>query len=63
MPQPHHVAELPSTTIDPHIPEFFTKFYELSDDPETHDEYTRSFTDNATVIMGRKKVEGSADVC
>lgn len=63
MSKPHYVAELPSTTIDPHIAPFFSKFYEISDNPTAHEEYARSFTDSATVIMGIKRVDGYKDVC
>jgi hypothetical protein len=62
MSKPHYIAELPSTTIDPHIAPFFSKFYEISDNPDAHEEYARSFTDSATVIMGTKRVDGYKDV-
>lgn len=62
MSKPHYVAELPSTTIDPHIAPFFSKFYEISDNPTAHEEYARSFTDSATVIMGIKRVDGYKDI-
>jgi hypothetical protein len=62
MSKQHYIASTPPS-INPHISPFFSKFYEISDNPSTHEEYARSFTDDATVIMGRKKVEGYADVC
>ncbi len=50
----------PSLTIDPRIPEFFEKFYAVSDNPseESHTEYANSMTKKATFVMGSKKVEG-----
>ena len=62
MSKQHYIASTPPS-INPHISHFFSKFYEISDNPSTNEEYARSFTDDATVIMGRKKVEGYADVC
>jgi len=57
-------AELPSLTIDPDIPKFFEKFYATSDNPseQAHEEYARSFTDHAPVIMAAKKVQGYAEI-
>lgn len=53
-----YVAELPSLTIDEDIPKFFENFYATSDNPSSHEEYARAFTDNATLVMGTKTVEG-----
>ena len=50
-----HTAPIP---IDPSIPQFFEKFYRISDTPDAHSEYVDSFTDDATMIMASKKGVG-----
>lgn len=57
-----YVGELPSLTIDPRIPQFFERFYAISDNPDTHEEYAHSLTDDATMIMGTRTVEGYKDI-
>jgi len=44
--------------IDVDIKTFFEEFYKLSDTPEAHEQYANSFTSDATVVMGIKKVTG-----
>jgi len=44
--------------IDAGIKTFFEEFYKLSDTPEAHEQYANSFTKDATVVMGIKKVVG-----
>ena len=53
-------GELPSLTIDPRIPEFFEKFYTVSDNPsdESHTAYANSVTKKGTLMMGTRKAEG-----
>jgi hypothetical protein len=53
-----HVATYPDLEIDPATKDFFERFYALSDDPNAHEAYTDSFTDNATLIMGSKSAKG-----
>lgn len=57
-----YVAELPSLTIDHEIPKFFEKFYAVSDNPDSHEEYARSFTDDATFIMGSRSAKGYSEI-
>lgn len=52
-----HPAEYPELEINPAIKGFFKEFYDLSDDPQAHDAYTDSFTDDATLIMGSKSTK------
>jgi len=54
----NYVADLPSISIDPDIPTFFEKFYAVSDNPSAHEDYARSFTNNARLIMGTKEADG-----
>ena len=44
--------------IDAGIKTFFEEFYKLSDKPEAIEEYANKFTQDATVIMGIKKIVG-----
>jgi hypothetical protein len=37
---------------------FFETFYATSDDPAAHEKYARSFTANATLVMGGKGAKG-----
>ncbi|KAI4729043.1 hypothetical protein E4T49_03235 [Aureobasidium sp. EXF-10728] len=41
---------------------FFEKFYETSDTPTAHEEYSKQFTQNATLIMASKKVQGREEI-
>ena len=45
---------------DRKLPEFFERFYEVSDtnSEDAHEEYARSLTDDATLIMGIKEAKG-----
>ncbi len=45
---------------DRKLPEFFERFYAVSDDPsdDAHEQYARSLTDDATLIMGIKEAQG-----
>ena len=61
----NYTAELPSLGdhgIDHRIPEFFTKFYQVSDNPDQHEEYARSLTEDATLIMGTRTAKGYKDI-
>jgi hypothetical protein len=53
-------GETPSLTIDPRIPDFFARFYAVSDNPseESHAEYANSLTKDGTLIMGIKEAKG-----
>jgi hypothetical protein len=53
-----YTAEYPNLDIDPDIKRFFETFYGLSDRPGAHEEYTNSFTEDATLIMGSKSARG-----
>ncbi|KAI4721090.1 hypothetical protein E4T48_02650 [Aureobasidium sp. EXF-10727] len=53
------VLEYPAgDKFDPEYKTFFEKFYETSDTPTAHEEYSKQFTQNATLIMASKKVQG-----
>lgn len=60
---PSYASEYPSGgSFDEAYKQFFERFYEISDTPEAHEEYSRQFTSGATVIMASKKVEGTDGV-
>lgn len=42
----------------PEIKTYFERFYSISDNPNAHDDYAQSFTDDATLIMASKKATG-----
>lgn len=44
--------------VDPRIVPFFERFYAVSDDPNAHEEYARSFVPDADFAMGAKKTAG-----
>ncbi|EDU39692.1 hypothetical protein TUN199_04044 [Pyrenophora tritici-repentis] len=54
----------PSIDFDPAYKKFFESFYAASDTPgaQAHDEYTKYFTEDATLIMASKKVAGRAEI-
>jgi hypothetical protein len=45
--------------LDPDFKSFFQDFYATSDTPDAHEHYVKYFTDDATLIMASKKVQGS----
>ncbi|KAI4749295.1 hypothetical protein E4T50_00479 [Aureobasidium sp. EXF-12298] len=47
--------------FDPEYKTFFEKFYETSDTPTAHEEYSKQFTQDATLIMASKNVQGRED--
>ena len=54
-----YTSEYPSgNEFDPDYKTFFEKFYETSDSPSAHEEYSKQFTQDATLIMPTKKVQG-----
>lgn len=58
-----YTGQTPSSVpVDPRIVSFFEKFYEVSDNPEAHEEYAQSFTPDADFVMGTKKVAGYKDI-
>jgi hypothetical protein len=50
--------ETPKLDLDPNFKTFFQDFYATSDTPDAHEHYAKYFTDDATLIMASKKVEG-----
>lgn len=54
-----YTSEYPSgNDFDSEYKTFFEKFYETSDSPSAHEEYSKQFTQDATLIMPAKKVQG-----
>lgn len=52
-------ASVPSDNqVKPAIASFFEKFYQISDQPTSHEEYADQFTNNAKLIMGSNEVNG-----
>lgn len=50
--------------VDRRLPEFFERFYAVSDNPseESHEEYANSVTKDGTLIMGIKEATGYDDI-
>jgi hypothetical protein len=44
--------------LDPDFKSFFQDFYATSDTPDAHEHYAKHFTDDATMILASKKVQG-----
>jgi len=38
---------------------FFERFYQISDTPDAHEEYSKQFTANAKLVMASKEVNGT----
>jgi len=58
-----YASQYPATIdFDLEYKKFFETFYAASDAPgaEAHEEYTKFFTEDATLIMASKRVEGRA---
>lgn len=55
----------PSSTslrVDPRIVAFYERFYAVSDNPDQHEEYARSLTPTAHLIMGVKEAKGYDEI-
>lgn len=48
----------PGDKFDPEYKAFFERFYQTSDTPDVHEEYSKQFTEDATLIMASKKAQG-----
>ncbi|KAI9736791.1 MAG: hypothetical protein M1834_000995 [Cirrosporium novae-zelandiae] len=56
-------AEFPThLPINPSVLKFLEKFYEISDNPNAHDTYVNSFTDDATFKLGSKIAQGTSEI-
>lgn len=56
-----YASEYPAgIDFDPAYKKFFEDFYAVSDTPEVHEKYAANFTDDATLIMASKTVNGRA---
>lgn len=54
-----YTASIPSDgQVRLEIKDFFEKFYEVSDNPETHEKYSEQFTKNGKLIMGPNESNG-----
>lgn len=58
-----YVAAVPSEDlVRPEIQAYFQNFYQISDTPEAHQEYSEQFTDNARLIMASNEANGREGV-
>ncbi|KAH8886556.1 hypothetical protein GQ53DRAFT_727546 [Thozetella sp. PMI_491] len=57
-----YTFEKPAVALDQGIYSFIEKFYSISDTPGEHDVYASQFTPDATLVMGSKRVKGTADI-
>lgn len=59
-----YTASVPSDgQVKPEIKEFFERFYQISDNPEAHEEYSNQFTNNGKLIMGPNESNGRSGEC
>ena len=52
------IPDLPLVIDDARVKDFLTHYYEVSNDPNTHDEYTDLFIDDGEFSMNAKKAKG-----
>ncbi|KAI4806208.1 hypothetical protein E4T45_10914, partial [Aureobasidium sp. EXF-8846] len=58
-----YVSEYPAgSDFDSDYKTFFEKFYETSDTPGAHERYSKQFTQDATLIMASRKVQGRQEI-
>jgi hypothetical protein len=58
-----YASEYPAgNDFDSDYKTFFEKFYETSDTPGAHEKYSKQFTQDATLIMASRKVQGRQGV-
>jgi hypothetical protein len=48
----------PDVKVDQSVRDFFSSFYRISDTPDTHENYVRQFTQDATFILASKTAKG-----
>jgi len=52
-------ASVPSgDLVKPEISKYFESFYQISDTPDAHEQYSEQFTQNSTLIMASNEVTG-----
>lgn len=55
-----YASEYPAgEQFDPAYKQFFERFYQISDTPDAHEEYSNQFTANADLTMASKKAKGT----
>ncbi|KAK9311546.1 hypothetical protein V1524DRAFT_32960 [Lipomyces starkeyi] len=52
----------PERFSDPKVESFLENFYKLSDASAAHEEYADQYTDDATLVMGIKKIDGGTEI-
>ena len=52
------IPDLPAVIDDPRVKAFLQHHYNVSNDPDTHDEYTDLFTKDGEFSMNGKKAKG-----
>lgn len=45
-------------TFSPQYKDFFQHFYQISDTPDAHEQYSQQFTKDATLVMASKTAKG-----
>ncbi|KAK9342108.1 hypothetical protein V1522DRAFT_455069 [Lipomyces starkeyi] len=56
------MTKYPEGFSDPKVELFLENFYKISDTPAAHEEYAGQYADDATLIMGLKKIDGGTDI-
>ncbi|KAK9311631.1 hypothetical protein V1524DRAFT_457214 [Lipomyces starkeyi] len=56
------MTKYPEEFSDPKVETFLQNFYKISDTPSALDEYADQYTDDATLVMGIKKIDGGTDI-
>lgn len=59
MPSAQYNSEYPNLPFDSKYRDFISRFYEISDTPDLHDEYAASFAENGRLQMASKEVHGT----
>ncbi|KAF1353892.1 hypothetical protein BDV97DRAFT_291349 [Delphinella strobiligena] len=58
-----YASEYPAgEQFDPAYKQFFERFYQISDTPDAHEEYSKQFTSNADLTMASKKAKGTDEI-
>lgn len=58
----NYKSSFPEGQQEPALAQFFEQFYAISDTPDGHEKYAAQFTENATLIMVSKKVQGRSSM-
>ena len=56
-------SEYPDNYANQAVKDFLAKYYEVSNNPEAHDDYVKLFTKDATFVVASERATGNESIC